>query len=90
MHLFPSQIPNIPLAGRLKFFYKNWEKLTKDPRILSMVKGRKIQFRAATSNSRFPLPQTTQFGSKAGVSSSTGKNLKKPKQAHTILQDRTW
>jgi len=42
MHLFPSQIPNVPLAGRLKFFYKNWEKLTKDPQILSMMKGHKV------------------------------------------------
>ena len=29
-----EQMPDLPAAGRLKFFTQNWEKLTQDPQIL--------------------------------------------------------
>ena len=43
--LFPKNpIPELPLAGRLKFFYSNWAKLTQDPNILNIVQGFEIPF----------------------------------------------
>ena len=36
--------PNLPVAGRLKYFLKNWECLTQDPQVLEMVKGFQIPF----------------------------------------------
>ena len=39
-NLFPVKIiSELPLAGRIKFFLKNWERLTKDPSILEIVQG---------------------------------------------------
>ena len=36
--LFPtSPFPEVPLAGRLKFFYLNWATFTQDPNILNIV-----------------------------------------------------
>ena len=41
--LFPTNpIPEVPLAGRLKFFYSNWAKLTQDLNILNTVQGFEI------------------------------------------------
>ena len=34
--------PNIPIGGRLKYFVKEWYKLTSDPRVIDMVKGMHI------------------------------------------------
>ena len=43
--MFPkNQIPEVPLAGRLTFFYSNWTKLTQDPNILNIVQGFEISF----------------------------------------------
>ena len=41
---FPCQRETGPLAGRLKFYSENWEKLTQDVNILSIVQGFKIPF----------------------------------------------
>ena len=38
-NLFTGKIPNLQLAGRLAHFSKNWEKLTQDQEVLSVVKG---------------------------------------------------
>ena len=44
-NLFPVKLSqSLPLAGRVKFFIKNWEKLTKDPSVLEIVQGYKIPF----------------------------------------------
>ena len=43
-NLFYLNIPDIPLAGRLKYFQKNWKVLTQDPKILSIVEGYDIPF----------------------------------------------
>ena len=43
-NLFTGKIPNLQLAGRLAHFSKNWEKLTQDQEILSVVKGYVIPF----------------------------------------------
>ena len=38
-YLFPMKIyPGLPLAGRVKDFAKEWEKLTKDPAVLKLHK----------------------------------------------------
>ena len=43
--LFPTNpIPEVPLAGRIKFFYSNWVKLTQDLNILNIVQGFEIPF----------------------------------------------
>ena len=41
---FTEEIPNVPLAGRLSQFVKQWEKITLDQEILSIVKVYKIPF----------------------------------------------
>ena len=45
-NLFPVKLSqSLPLAGRVKFFIKNWEKLRgKDPSVLEIVQGYKIPF----------------------------------------------
>ena len=35
---------DFPIAGRIHHFYEEWQKLTKDPNILQMVGGCKIDF----------------------------------------------
>ena len=42
--LFKETRENFPLAGRLKYFLKNWEKVTNNSTILSIVKGYSIDF----------------------------------------------
>ena len=43
-NLFHMKERQAPLAGRLKFYSENWEKLTQDVSILSIVQGFKIAF----------------------------------------------
>ena len=43
-NLFRVKAREAPLAGRLKFYSENWEKLTQDVNILSIVQGFKIPF----------------------------------------------
>ena len=43
-NLLDSKIKQAPLAGRLRFYLKNWEKLTQDPNILAIVQGYNIPF----------------------------------------------
>ena len=38
-------IPNIPLAGRLKYFQNSWKKLTKVQTILDIIEGYQIPFK---------------------------------------------
>ena len=38
----PKSIPDVPLAGRLKYFVGAWMKITQNPKILDIVKGYKI------------------------------------------------
>ena len=42
--LFASEIPQVPLAGRLSSFQKNWKVLTHGPTILSVVEYYEIPF----------------------------------------------
>ena len=42
--LFNEEIPNVPLAGRLSQFVKQWEKVTHDQEILSIVKRYQMPF----------------------------------------------
>ena len=42
--LFQETRETFPLAGRLKYFLKNWEKFTNDSTILGIVKGYSINF----------------------------------------------
>ena len=42
--LLNEEIQNLPPAARLPHFQKNWEKVTTDPSVLSIVEGIKIPF----------------------------------------------
>ena len=44
-----------PLAGSLKYFLKNWEKVTNDSTILSIVKGYSIDFVVTPYQSRISI-----------------------------------
>ena len=48
--------PYVPLAGRLKYFLQNWEKITKDPKILNVIKGWKIPQISYPQQRREPKP----------------------------------
>ena len=55
--LFPKNpIPEVPLAGRLKFFYSNWAKVTQDLNILNIVQGYKIPFLENPVQEKSPNP----------------------------------
>ena len=60
---FPVKIKQLPKAGRVKHFVKNWKSLTKDPTILSIVRGYEIPFNSSSRQSR--LPNLCQFTKKA-------------------------
>ena len=42
--LFTKNIPNVPLAGRLPYFIRAWEKISQDQEILPIVKRYEIPF----------------------------------------------
>ena len=60
--LFSGESPKrVPLAGRLKHFLKAWQILTKDPKVLSIVKGYEIPFMAVPHQKK--TPHSTQTSS---------------------------
>ena len=42
--IYRNVLPQVPLAGRLKYFQENWKILTNDSAILDLVQGYKIPF----------------------------------------------
>ena len=55
--LFPTTpIPEVPLAGRLKFFYSNWAKITQDLNILNIVQKIEIPFLQNHVQGKSPNP----------------------------------
>ena len=55
--LFPtSPFPEVPLAGRLKFFYLNWATFTQDPNILNIVHSFEIPFLYNPVQGKSPYP----------------------------------
>ena len=44
------KIPQVPLAGRLKYFLKSWGKLTRDSSILGITQGFQIPFKRKPSH----------------------------------------
>ena len=54
-NFFHVKARQAPLAGRLKFYLENWEKLTQDVNILSTVQGFKIPF--SQTPFQYGLPQ---------------------------------
>ena len=56
-------IPDVPLAGRLKHFGRSWMKITRDPKILDIVKGYKIPFHSKPFQIKNPFqPIVSQEG----------------------------
>ena len=53
-NLFPVKIKQLPKAGRVKHFVKEWERLTNDPMILDIIRGYKISFSLPPRQSRVP------------------------------------
>ena len=54
-NLFSARkVPNLPLAGKLKYFLGAWEILIKDPEILEIVKGFNIPFLKNPTQERVP------------------------------------
>ena len=53
-NLFPVKIKQLPKAGRVKHFVKNWQRLTNDPMILDIVNGYEIPFILPPRQSRLP------------------------------------
>ena len=53
--LFKETRETFPLAGRLKYFLKNWEKVTNDSAILSIVKSYSIDFVKTPYQPRTPI-----------------------------------
>ena len=47
---------NLPLAGRIKHFLPNWEKLTQDPWVLEAVEGFRVPFRQKPFQRQLPKP----------------------------------
>ena len=61
---FPVKIKQLPKAGRVKHFVKNWQRLTNDPMILDIVNGYEIPFILPPRQSRLPnLCQLTKDAS---------------------------
>ena len=52
VNLLPVKINQLPSAGRVNFFVKNWHKLTSDPMILDVVRGYEIPFPLPTREPR--------------------------------------
>ena len=51
-----NPIPEVPLAGRLKFFYSNWAKLTQNLNILNIVQRIEIPFLENPVQGKSPNP----------------------------------
>ena len=63
-NLFSVKIKQLPKAGRVKHFVKNWQRLTNDPMILDIVNGYEIPFILPPRQSRLPnLCQLTKEAS---------------------------
>ena len=54
VNLFPVKIKQLPKAGRVKHFVKNWQKLTNNPMILDIVRGYEIPFILPSWQSKLP------------------------------------
>ena len=59
-------LPHIPVAGRLKYFAKEWKEITSDREIIDMVSGMHIELteKPIQSHHPFPIPfsaQETEF-----------------------------
>ena len=52
------KIPQVPLAGRLKYFLKSWEKLTRDLNMLGITQGFQIPFKRKPSQKSKSLSET--------------------------------
>jgi len=55
--LFSQSIPEVGLAGRLGFFSQNWEKVTSDQHILSIIEGYEIPFTKTPYQGKLPFPK---------------------------------
>ena len=54
--LFSGEIHQVALAGRTRFFLKNWKKLTSDVVILECVKGYQIPFLCTPTQAGSQIP----------------------------------
>ena len=52
----PAQATHLPVGGRLMHFVTNWQKITKDPRVLEAIEGYKIEFHSEPAQGKPPGP----------------------------------
>ena len=76
--LFSSEnIPNVNLAGRLKYFVKAWETLTQDPNVLSLVKGYEIPLLSKPRQQKPPQDVQMNLAQRLLVDKEVDNMLKK-------------
>ena len=81
-----KEIPNVPPLGRLKFFVKNWQKVTTDPVILSYVEDYLIPLVEISSQNSLKIKEKKNDcternkGDVKRVSDSSSANRTKPEQ----------
>ena len=75
--LFKKTRETFPLAGRLKYFLKNWEKVTNDSTILSIVKSYSIDFLETPYQPKTPIRATLNQVQEEIVSQEVKEMLEK-------------
>ena len=82
--LFKETRETFPLAGRLKYFFKNWEKVANDSTILSIAKGYSIDFVETPYQPRTPIRAKLNQVQKELVSQEVKEILEKRAIRETI------
>ena len=74
--------PDLPVGGRLRFFYSQWLNITSDPSILDIVKGMHIELndRPVQKSTPYPLSLTDE------EIASANDQIQKLLQKHAIVE----
>ena len=72
-----KEIPWVPLAGRLKEFIKNWQILTKDKEMLSIVEGYEIPFQETPQQEHIPTSSNLNWEENALIKNEIHEMLNK-------------
>ena len=77
-NIFPLRVnPQLPLAGRLGYYIKNWEKITQDQNILQLVKGYQIPFLKHPKQDRPPPKSSWSLEEQKLIDQEVQKMLQK-------------
>lgn len=88
-NLFSNVIPQVPQAGRIKYFLQNWKKLTTDVAILNIVQGLEIEFLRKPYQEKSPkaIPMSTL--EKEVVNQEVGGHVKKGSNTESQIRERS-